>query len=259
MVMAATGTVATVATEATDSSPGPAALDALLAVQALDTTTDQLRHRRANLPERAELATVQSQLATLDARVETVQQERDELARNEKRLEDEIAMVRAKAEDTDKKLYSGSVNVPRELTALQEEIDALARRQRQLEDQELDLMEQAEPLDEALVTFASERSRLDEVAIGLLARIAEAETEIDAELDRVLGSRDAAVASVPADLLAEYETLRGALGGIGVARLSGNRCEGCHLSLSAVDVDRIRHEPPGTVVHCTECSRILVP
>jgi predicted nucleic acid-binding Zn-ribbon protein len=235
------------------------ALDDLLAVQALDTITDQLRHRRANMPERAELATVQSQLKTLEDRAGEVQAERDELTRNEKRLEDEITMVRAKAVETDKKLYSGTVNVPRELSALQEEIDALGRRQRQLEDQELELMEQAEPLDEALSVFATERARLDDQAVALLARIAEGETEIDAELATVVPQRDAAAAKVPADLLAEYERLRGALGGIGVARLNGNRCEGCHLTLSAVDVDRIRHDPEDVIAHCTECSRILVP
>jgi predicted nucleic acid-binding Zn-ribbon protein len=235
------------------------ALEDVLVVQGLDTMADQLRHRRGHLPERAELATCQSQLRALEQRASAVQAERDELTRNEKRLEDEISMVREKAEQTNKTLYSGSVNIPRELTTLQDEIDALSRRQRQLEDQELELMEQAEPLDAELVTVAAERSTLDDQAIGLLARIAEEETAIDAELADVTAKRSVAAALVPDELLKEYEGLRGALDGIGVARLSGNRCEGCHLTLSAVDVDRIRHEPPGTVVYCTECSRILVP
>jgi predicted nucleic acid-binding Zn-ribbon protein len=235
------------------------ALEDLLAVQGFDTTSDQLRHRRAHLPERAELAASQSKLRALDQQAGAVQAQRDELTRNEKRLEDEIAMVREKAEQTNKTLYSGSINIPRELTALQDEIQALTRRQRQLEDQELELMEQAEPLDAELVTFATDRATLDDQAIGLMARIAEEEVSIDAELAEVTAKRSEAAALIPAELLQEYESLRGALSGIGVARLSGNRCEGCHLTLSAVDVDRIRHEPPGTVAHCTECSRILVP
>ncbi len=235
------------------------ALEDLLAVQALDTTADQLRHRRTHLPARAELTALETSLRALEARASTVQQARDELARNEKRLEDEIAMVRDKAVQTDKKLYSGTVNVPKELTALQEELDALNRRQRQLEDQELELMEEAEPLDRDLEVFAAERATLDGRAAELLVQIAEAEAEIDAELATVVAERDAAVVGIPAELRDEYERLRAALGGIAIARLNGNRCEGCHLTLSAVDVDRIRHEPPDTVVHCTECSRMLVP
>jgi len=237
------------------------ALEQLLEVQALDTAADQLRHRRGHLPERTELDAVQSALAALDAKAAEVQAQRDELARNEKRLEDEIALVREKAAQTDKTLYSGTINVPKELTALQEEIEALARRQRQLEDQELELMEQAEPLDAELVTLASQRGVLDDQATGLVARIAEQEVVIDADLADVTGKRDGAVSGIPAELLHEYEQLRGALGGIGVARLNGNRCEGCHLTLSAVDVDRIRHDRSGigAVAHCTECNRILVP
>ncbi|HEV3227633.1 MAG TPA: C4-type zinc ribbon domain-containing protein [Acidimicrobiales bacterium] len=235
------------------------ALDDLLAVQALDLSADQLSHRRANLPERAELNSCQADLLALETRSAGVEALRNEVARNEKRLEDEISMVRDKSAHTEKTLYSGSINVPRELTALQEEIEALARRQRQLEDQELELMEQAEPLDADLASMAAERTKLDDHAIGLLARIAEEETVIDAELGNVQARRATAVQAVPADLLDEYERLRRALGGIGIARLSGNRCEGCHLTLSAVDVDRIRHEPPDTLVHCTECSRMLVP
>jgi predicted nucleic acid-binding Zn-ribbon protein len=234
------------------------ALEDLLVVQVLDTTADQLRHRRAHLPERAELATTQTQLRALEQRAGVMQEQRDELTRNEKRLEDEISMVRDKAAQTDKKLYSGTVNIPRELTALQEEMEALARRQRQLEDQELELMEQAEPLDADLVTFSTERSQLDERSVGLLARIAEDEVTIDAELAAVVEKRAEAVAGIPAELLSEYESLRGALGGIGVARLTGNRCEGCHLTLSAVDVDRIRRAPEDELAHCTECNRLLV-
>lgn len=236
-----------------------AALEQLLEVQSLDTTADQLRHRRAHLPERAELDRVQAALRALEARADEVQTQRDEIARNEKRLEDEIATVRAKAADTDKKLYSGTVNVPKELTALQEELDSLARRQRQLEDEELELMEQAEPLDGELTTLAAQRAALDEQAAGLLARIAEEEVVIDAELADVSARRAGATDGIPAELVDEYQSLRGALGGIGVARLTGNRCEGCHLSLSAVDVDRIRHDRSDTVAHCTECNRILVP
>jgi predicted nucleic acid-binding Zn-ribbon protein len=235
-----------------------AGLDALLEVQALDTASDQLRHRRQHLPERIELADRHVQLAGLEARIQEVQGKRDAIASSEKRLEDEIALVSDRAKAADQRLYSGTVNIPRELTALQEDIDSLQRRQRQLEDQELELMEQAEPLDAALAELATARADIDGDAVKLSAAVAEVETEIDAELADIRAKRANAVDGIPTELLAEYERLRGALGGIGVARLSGNRCEGCHLALSAVDVDRIRHEPDDALVHCTECGRLLV-
>jgi len=236
-----------------------AALEALLDVQALDTSADQLRHRREHLQERAELGDRTAKLAELEARASEVQGERDAISASEKRLEDEIALVTEKAKGADRQLYSGTVNVPRELTALQDEITSLQRRQRQLEDQELELMEQAEPMDALLAELAAARSVLDAESVTLTAAIAEAEAAIEVELADVVAQRAAATDGIPDDLLKEYEALRGGLGGIGVARLSGNRCEGCHLTLSAVDVDRIRHEPDGALVHCTECGRLLVP
>ena len=64
---------------------------------------------------------------------------------------------------------------------------------------------------------------------------------------------------VDSTLLSEYESLRAARGGVGVARLSGTQCGGCHLALSAVEVSRIRKLADGEVTHCEECGRLLVP
>ena len=232
--------------------------EALLALQTLDTTVDQLRHRRANLPERAELESRQKELRALEQSTADVQRRRDEIAAREQALENEINAVRTKAAADDKALYDGSVSALKDLRALQDEIASLGRRQRELEDRELELMEEAEPLDGELARAADARAAIDAAATSLLAAITEAEVAIDAELDGLLAQRNALVAPIPESLLAEYEHKRKAADGIAVARLVGNRCEGCHLMLSAVDVDRIRHESPDALVHCSECDRILV-
>jgi predicted nucleic acid-binding Zn-ribbon protein len=234
------------------------AFEALLALQQLDTTADQLRHRREHLPERAELVARHQELAALERSSVDVQAQRDQLAIAEKELEDAIAAVRAKAAADDKALYGGTVSAIKDLRALQDEIESLGRRQLELEDRELEIMEQAEPMDAELARIAQARADADAAAIGLVARIAELEVEIDGELEAVAAQRGEAAAPVAPELLSEYESLRKPLRGIAVARLIGTRCDGCHLTLSAVDVDRIRHEPPDALVHCSECGRILV-
>jgi predicted nucleic acid-binding Zn-ribbon protein len=234
------------------------ALEDLLEVQSLDTSADQLTHRRAHLPERDQLTTTERALLDLAKAHEELQGQRDQLGREQKRYEDEAASVEAKAEHENTTLYSGKVTAAKELQALQDEIAALHRRQTDLEDHVLELMEQIEPVDTALAGQDDERSRLDGLAIALTATIAEAETEIDAELATVVEARAKAAAGIPPELLEEYERLRRAYGGIGVARLIGNRCDGCHLTLPAMEVDRIRHAPPDTPEHCSECDRILV-
>ena len=240
------------------SEPAVNVFEALLQVQGLDTHADQLRHRRTHMPERAELQARQQDLLAIERSMAELQVQRDELSRAEQHLEDEIAAVRAKAEADDKALYGGTVSALKDLRALQDEIESLGRRQRDLEDRELAIMEQAEPVDAELASGQQAREAVDAAATELIARIAEVEVEIDGELDRVASERSVALTSVPDDLLAEYENKRKALGGVAVARLIGTRCEGCHLTLSAVAVDRIRHEPPDALVHCSECDRILV-
>jgi predicted nucleic acid-binding Zn-ribbon protein len=40
--------------------------------------------------------------------------------------------------------------------------------------------------------------------------------------------------------------------------LRRGKCEGCHASLSTVDLNTIRSAAPDEVVRCEECRRILV-
>ena len=118
-------------------------------------------------------------------------------------------------------------------------------------------MEQIEPLDGQLAGVAATRAALDERGGALRAQIAEEEVAIEADLVRVRAERDALVGTVDAELLTEYDDLRKRLGGIAIARLVGGSCGGCHLSLPAVDVDRIKKLPPEAAAYCEECGRLL--
>jgi predicted nucleic acid-binding Zn-ribbon protein len=230
----------------------------LLAVQDHDTTADQLLHRSRTLPERAQLDAIVTSTAQLDAQLAVLDERRGEISRAQGRLEDEIASLGEKAKADETKLYSGSITVPKELQALQDDVDHIRSRMRRLEDDELELMEQAEPLDAERDTLLARRADLDAQAQRLTASIAEAEAAIEGELATVRDQRARAASSVPDDVLAEYESLRTRLGGIAVARLNGASCGGCHLQLSAVEVDRILSLDPSEPVHCEECGRLLV-
>ena len=231
--------------------------DDLLAVQEHDTAIDQLLHRRAHLPSRVELDGVMAELASLEASAGEVEEARGGLGRDQQRLEDEIGSLNERAQQHDKTLYSGTIGNPRELQALQDEIAALKRRISQLEDQELEVMEQLEPLDAQLAIVADGRAKLDERGAALRAQIAEEEVGIDAELEQVRSERDGLAADIDAGLLAEYDDLRKRSGGIGIARMVGGSCGGCHLGLSAVEVDRIKKLPADAPAYCEECGRLL--
>jgi predicted nucleic acid-binding Zn-ribbon protein len=231
--------------------------DDLLAVQEHDTAADQIAHRKTTLPARAELEQVMDRIVEVEKETVDVEARKHDLVRAQQRLEDEITSLTDKAVAHDKTLYSGTISNPRELQAMQDEIAALRRRIGQLEDQEIELMEQIEPLDADLARLTAEQQDLDQRGTASRRSIAEDEVLLDDELAAVQAERDLIAAAVEPDLLVEYDKLRPRAGGIAIARLVGGSCGGCHLSLSAMEVDRIKHLPPDEPAYCEECGRLL--
>lgn len=241
----------------TASEESTDAIHQLLVVQAHDTAVDQLVHKRATLPARQELTDADTKLAALDREAAQVQETRDGLARRQSLIEDEVMLVETKITGEDQKLYSGTVTGVKELQALQDEIASLKRRQTSLEDDVLEVMEAAEPVDAELESIAARRASADSTRQEALDTIAASEADIDAEIESESAARTAAVTGLPSDLIGTYDRIRAESGGVGVARFAGGRCEGCHLSLSAVEVDQIKKQPADAMVTCDSCGRLL--
>lgn len=235
-----------------------APLDILLEVQGRDTTIDQLAHRRATLPARADLAAVESQLVDLKDRRDRVDADRRVLSDRQGRQESDIAAIAQRIHDVERRMYSGEVSASRELMAMSEEVEALNRRRADLEEMAFDSMSAGEPLDAELAENGKEWTALDTEAGRLRGLISEAEGEIDAEIAVEAEARSALAAKLPEELTRRYEKLRDRLGGVGAARLEHGSCGGCHLTLPAVELDHIRKAPPEAVITCEQCGRILV-
>jgi uncharacterized protein len=235
-----------------------ASLDQLLVLQEHDTVLDQLHHRRDTLAQRTQLVDLAGHLDQVSGTQQRVTEARAEVARTQKRLEDEVATVEEKAASIHGQLYGGTVTSPRELQALQDDETALKRHQSTVEDKVIEQMELAVPLDDQIEELATRRSGLEADLARVTDELAAAEVELDAEIATVAAERGELAVQIDPDLLVQYEKLRHELGGVAVARLVGTNCGGCHLTLSAVELDRIRHQPDGAVVLCEECGRLLV-
>jgi predicted nucleic acid-binding Zn-ribbon protein len=233
-------------------------LEALLSVQALDNDLDRCRVRYTSLPERAELASIDSQLAALEQRLASAQVERDEVADRQAGLEHNLATVESRAADVKKRLYGGTVSATRELQAMAAEVDSLTARASELESRVLEAMDEREPLDARVDNIDGEKSSLLVARAAVGEQLAVREAEIAAETDALNAARAVAAAQVPDELAINYGRLRQRLGGVGIARLVGSRCDGCHLTLAATELDQLRRQPPGTLNYCEQCGRILV-
>ncbi len=229
----------------------------LLELAALDAELGRLDHRRHGLPELAEVQRLEARAAELRDGIVTAETEIGDLAREQNKAEGDVEQVRARVDRDRKRLDAGHVSSPRELENLQSEIESLHRRQSDLEEIVLDVMERREAVDNRLASLSTEQARLSGEHEDAAARRDAALADIAARAGELGERREGIAAGVPADVLALYEKLR-EQHGVGAAALRRGRCEGCHLALGTVDLNRIRAADPDEVLRCEECRRILV-
>ncbi len=230
----------------------------LLELQDHDTAIDRLVHRRATLPERAALESANARLAEIATRLAEATAARDEVAREERRLDDETRSLEEKAKAVETTMYSGTVNSPKELQAMQADIASLRKHRSDLEDNELEVIERREGLDAEVAAIVAEQTGVEADARGAIAVIANEEAKIDDELAAERTQREAVAQTIDPATLRLYESARVKARGIGAARLLGNQCQGCRLTIPSGEVDRARHAPAGTVTQCDNCGAILV-
>jgi predicted nucleic acid-binding Zn-ribbon protein len=234
-------------------------LDHLLAVQDLDITLTQLQHRRAALAETTGLAAVEAQLASLAAERQAATTRRAVLTNTQKDLEEQIAGISERRTVLEQRMYAARGTSARDLQAMSEEVRHLTKRRADLEELELGAMLDQDPIDADLAALDERMAPLQSQADELRGQVDEAARALDAEMAATAGQRASEAKQLPTALSDRYETLRARLKGTGAARLIGSRCDGCHLQLSSVEVEKIRALPPGEVATCEQCGRILVP
>jgi predicted nucleic acid-binding Zn-ribbon protein len=232
--------------------------EALLLVQAADTTSDQLHHRRSALAERAAVAAAEAEAVAAKQAHDTMSAAVEVLAGRQSELEAQLAATEARAVAVEKRLRSGESTAARDLVRWTEEADHLRERAAGIEDQAFAVLVEREEAEAELAAIAERLAAAVEAVRRERGNLAGAEAGVDRELDRVKAERAAATAAVPADLLARYDKLRAHLGGVGAARLVDGSCTGCHLALSPRDLDDARRAPEDAVLTCESCGRILV-
>lgn len=231
-------------------------MHALLDLQRVDSAVLRLQRRRVELEGGADVRRARETCELRESELGEIRLASDEVARDQTRIEHEVAGLSAKADAERARLFGGSITNTRELEALQREIASLAERRSRLEDQLLELMERREELDAratvADAALAEARGELDRVTSGSAAELA----SIAAEEQAFASERAPIAAMIEPELLALYEELRASKHGVGAAALVEGTCQACNEHLSAMVLDRLRREQG--VRRCEHCRRILI-
>jgi len=229
----------------------------ILELQAADTMADQLKHRRDHLPEREQLQSAKNALVRWNEARMVTRRQVEEFGAT-------IEQAEADSKDIDRHLerlaaQMKTVIAPREAEALQHEIATLHQRRSELDDVELAALEEQARLDDELSVMLAQEESLTAVYIAADKETNEAETDIDGELARIVSRLETLRAAVDKKWLKKYDRLR-EQHMVAAATLSGSRCDGCHLDLSAAEIDTLREEAAqGGLSDCPQCGRLLAP
>ncbi len=229
----------------------------LFDLQRVDTEADQLTNRRERLPEREQLAAASAQLSDWERQRSAMRARMDELTAIIERSESEAAEIASHKARLEAQMKT--VIAPREAEALMHEIATLDEQTDALDTAELEALEEQATIDDQLTEHLRTEQALRDAVGSADGALQRATAEIDAELENLAGRRVERRGALSEAALARYDRVR-ASSGVAVAKLVGHRCEGCHLDLSAAEVDDVKDEAAASdgVADCPNCGRMLV-
>ncbi len=235
-----------------------AAQQRLLDLQAIDTAIAQLEHRRRSLPEHAQILEGHKQRAALGESVVAARTLVSDLEAELDKAEADLVPVKERRARDQSRLDDGRVTDPKQLNALIDEIDHLLRRIGDLEDIQLEVMERLETATGMRDSLQQERTEVERSLRALIASRDALVADFDAQLAEQRVKQEAAVAALPADLVALYRRIAARGGGRGAAPLDGRRCGGCQLEVTATAMAEFAAAADDEVLRCEECDCILV-
>ncbi len=230
--------------------------DRLLVLQQIDASSDQLRNRRDRLAERDQLHSASEQLGTWERDRSAMRNRLDELTGVIEKAEADAAEIAAHRTRLEGQMKT--VIAPREAEALMHEMATLDEQVDALDTTELEALEEQSDVDDRLTSHLAAESGLRDSVSVADAALERATGDIVGELDDLEQQRSVARAELADEVLARYDRVR-ASSGVAVAKLIGHRCDGCHLDLSAAEVDDVKDQAGASdgVADCPNCGRML--
>ena len=229
-----------------------AQLQTLIDLQGFDARIAGLEAEAARLPRQIE--TLQAALADAKKMVETIKTKVDTTRKDLRVKEKDLEVANVKRQKLEAKLYEVKTN--KEYSAVLLEIEEAKQEKAKTEEDILGLMEMQERLAvdikdaEQRFKTREEQARQDEAVIR--KKLA----AVEQELTTVRGQRATRAKDVPPGLLASYDRILKARGGVAVAAVSAAAvCGGCRVSIRPQAIQELR-AATGLMV-CESCGRYL--
>lgn len=229
----------------------------LIELQMIDSQITQAKVKLAGLPEIEQIAAILTRLENTAVELAVVETELADVVIELRRSEVDVEQVEDRMKKDENRLNSG-LGTPKELEQLQHELVTLAKRKADLEDGELEIMLKHDSVKARVDELLNDQVGLKKLELELNVRLENAKTEIDKTLAELSAARAALAPKIDPALVELYDKVRASAHGVGAALLVGNKCDGCHLAINAIELERIKGLASDEVIRCEECRRILV-
>ena len=232
----------------------PETLAALYAVQQKDTLIQRAKKTQSGLDNGTAASAASEAANTVSKR------DRDALHKLAGELKDselKLETIETKRRSYQQKLYQGSVTNARELANIEKEIEALGHQQSDLDGRILLLMDEVEQAQAASAVAEAQARTAEGHRAEVLAAYRSRYDALTLELSELTQERqDAAALVEDKAALKRYDDLRARSGGIGIAKIEGDTCGGCHMKLGSMLIKTVKEA--AQIQTCENCGRLLL-
>ena len=229
-----------------------AQLKTLIDLQGVDTRIAGYEAEAARLPK--EIAAVHAAIETAKKDVEAGRARLDSAKKEQRTREKDLEVVQAKRSKTEGRLYEVKTN--KEYSAVLAEIEEIKQEKARVEEDILVLMESQERLTVDIRESESRFKTREGEGKQEEAALQEKLRGVQADLTLVRTERTELAKQLPANVLADYDKLLKARGGLALAQvIKPNLCGGCRMTVTPQRLQELRAQT--ALLPCESCGRYL--
>ena len=225
---------------------------ALIDLQSLDTRIAAFEAEAARLPK--QMDAIHAALAEAKKTVETLRAKADTAKKDLRAKEKDLEVITAKRTRAEARLWEVKNNT--EYSAVLAEIEAIKQEKAKAEEEILAIMELQERLAVDIRDAEAQLKRSEAEARQDEAVVRKKLAAVEHELAAVRGERESRARELPKSLLADYEKILRARGGVAVAAVTTSAiCGGCRVAIRPQAIQELK-AASGLMV-CESCGRYL--
>ena len=229
-----------------------AQLKILIDLQGVDTRIAAHEAEAARLPK--EIAAIHADIEAAKKDVEAGKARLDATKKDQRTREKDLEVVQAKRSKTEGRLYEVKTN--KEYSAVLAEIEEIKQEKGRVEEEILVLMESQERLTADIKDAEGRFKTRETQGKQEEAALQEKLRAVEADLALVRTERAELAGQLPIPVLADYDKLLKARGGLALAQVAKpNLCGGCRMTVTPQRLQELRAQ--SALLPCESCGRYL--